>query len=350
MTERANEWKVGAFIASAVALLVATLFWLGVSRFDSETVSRVTYFDESVQGLEVGAPVKIRGVTIGKVTDIMLAPDHRLVEVRAEIEVAAMRSMNVIGQTDVIDETSSSTPSEMRIIVAAQGITGIKFLEADFFPPETPKIELSFDPPPTYVPSAPSTLKSLEDAVRGLGDELPATIREIRLLASTLEGRIAEVDAGGLVESVRALSDDLRRLLDPDREGGIGSEARGLVKDLRGTTRSLDQVLAALGGPDGAVERITASVEQLQSDMGSTMARIDELLAASDLPGASASVSDAAASAGRLADELGVATRDLPGVLQDLRAALRSIDGLVKLLERDPGVLLRGRDGSGTKR
>lgn len=347
MTERANEWKVGAFIAASVTLMVATLFWLGYSRFDRETVPRVTYFDESVQGLEVGAPVKVRGVTIGKVTDIRLAPDHRLVEVHAEISVSAMGSMNVLGQGESIDPEASSIPPEMRIIIASQGITGIKFLEADFFPPGTPQLELSFDPPPIYVPSAPSTLKSIEGALRSLGDELPGAIREIRMLASTLDQQIAAVDAAGLVASVRDLSEDLRRLLDPDREGGIGAEARGLIADLRGTNRSLVEVLSAVGGEAGAVERITASVEALQRDLSSATARIDALLGEADLPGATAAVRDAASSAGELAGDLGIATRDLPGVLQDLRAALRSVDGLVRLLERDPGSLLRGREGGG---
>lgn len=347
MSQRSQEWKVGAFIAGAIVLLVTILFWLGASRFSPEVVQRVTYFDESVQGLEVGAPVKIRGVTIGKVTDIMIAPDHRLVEVRAEIEVDAMRSMNVIDKGDALEADASGTPAELRIIVAAQGITGIKFLEADFFPPGTPTLELSFDPPPTYVPSAPSTLKSLEDAIRGLGEELPSTIKEFRKLASTLERQVAAVDAEGLVASIRELSEELRSALDPSVEGGLGAEARGLVSDLRRTTTSLEALLTAASGEGGAVERITASIESLQADMGAAIGRVDELLTASDVPGTVASVRGAADSAERLASDLGVATRDLPTVMRDLRSALRSIDGLVKLIERDPGVFLRGRGKAG---
>ena len=58
---RSNEWKVGAFVVGGVIAAVATLFWLGAARFNSETIERVTFLDESVQGLEVGAPVKVRG-------------------------------------------------------------------------------------------------------------------------------------------------------------------------------------------------------------------------------------------------------------------------------------------------
>ncbi len=347
---RGQEWKVGAFIVGAVALLIAALFWLGASRFSSDVVERVTYFDESVQGLEVGAPVKFRGVTLGKVTNILIAPDRRLVEVRSEIVVDVMQRMNLIESAAELNPATEDALPELRVIIASQGITGIKFLEADFFPPETPKVELAFTPPSTYVPSAPSTLKSLEDAVRGLGEELPLAIRGIRELAETLESQAASADVAGLTASVTGLSEDLRKALDKDAPGGIASETLALITETRSAVGSLESLLSETGGEGGSMARVTSGIEALQGDVSEALRRIETILVESDLPGTTATVRGAADSASRLAGDFQPTANVMPEVLRDLRSALRAVDSLVSLIERDPGVFLRGRSPSPSPR
>lgn len=347
---RGNEWKVGAFIVGAVALLVASMFWLGASRFSADVVERVTYFDESVQGLEVGAPVKFRGVTLGKVSSILIAPDRKLVEVRSEIVVDVMQRMNLIESASDLAPGELDSPPELRVIIASQGITGIKFLEADFFPASTPKVDLAFTPPPSYVPSAPSTLKSLEDAVRGLGEELPLAIRSIRELAETLESQAAGAGIAGLSASVTSLSQDIRRALDTSVAGGLAGEAVAFLSDTRSAVVSLDRLLTEAGGEDGSMSRVTSGVEALQKDVGDALRRIEGILEESDLPATTATVRSAADSASRLAGDLRPTANVMPEVLRDLRSALRSVDSLISLIERDPGVFLRGRSPSPTPR
>src|SRR5262249_57932091 len=80
-----NQWKLGLFIVVTVAMGIAALFWLAQGRFRRDTFSAVAYFNESVQGLEVGSPLKFRGVPTGVVSDITIAPDRRHVQVTAEV-------------------------------------------------------------------------------------------------------------------------------------------------------------------------------------------------------------------------------------------------------------------------
>ena len=211
---RSNEWKVGAFVVGGVIAAVATLFWLGAARFNSETIERVTFLDESVQGLEVGAPVKVRGVTIGKVTDIRLAKDRRLVEVHASLRVEAMRSLNVLDSDEQADGELPDVPMDLRFTMASQGITGIKFLEADFFPETAPMIHIPFDPPPGFVPATPSTLKSLEDALRGLAEEVPMALSDFRRLTMTVDSKLTAIDAERLSSSISKAAEDLSVTLD----------------------------------------------------------------------------------------------------------------------------------------
>ena len=63
-------FKLGAFILAAIVVLVALLIVIGSGRFDRNRITMETYFNESVQGLDVGSKVKYRGVTIGEVTRI----------------------------------------------------------------------------------------------------------------------------------------------------------------------------------------------------------------------------------------------------------------------------------------
>ena len=335
-----NEWKVGAFIVGGVVFLIATLFWLGASRLNTEVVERTTYFDESVQGLEVGAPIKIRGVTIGRVTDISLAPDRRLVQVEFEASVKELRKVGAIGETE---SAGGAIPSEIRIVIASQGITGVKFLEADFFPPDAPTVALTFDAPDGYVPSAPSTLKSLEDALRGFGEELPPALAEFRKLATTLDEKLLSMDIAGLTGSLTGLTDDLRGVLDGSATTGIGPELHGLVKDLRGTTLGIDDALTTIAGEGGALQTTAANFDVLSQDLRTTLAKVDLLFVGADVAGTLDSVRGAAVSATRFTDGLGPAAQSMPEVVRDLRAMLRRIESLAALIERDPGVLLRGR-------
>src|SRR5262250_1734339 len=90
LTTATNHWKLGLFVVVALLTMVAATFWLGSRAFRRKSVAVVSYFDESVQGLDVGSPVKFRGVTVGTVSDITVAPDHRHVQVTADMYVDAL--------------------------------------------------------------------------------------------------------------------------------------------------------------------------------------------------------------------------------------------------------------------
>src|SRR5699024_10296124 len=81
VASKTNHWKLGLFVVAALAIALATVVALGLRRLNRAADPLVTYFDESVQGLDVGSPVKFRGVTLGNVQSISVAPDHLHVEV-----------------------------------------------------------------------------------------------------------------------------------------------------------------------------------------------------------------------------------------------------------------------------
>ena len=182
----------------------------------------VTYFDESVQGLDVGSPVKFRGVTIGNVQSITIAPDHRHVEVWMRLYTDELARMG-FGPDDKRD------PS-LRPQLAAAGITGVKFVQFDNFPPDRyPEPLLEFAPPSDYyAPAVQSTLKGLEEVVNEVGAKLPRLTDELERHAVRGE-EVAAID-----HRRRDVGQERRQR----REARRGRARRGCDVDQEGDRRS----------------------------------------------------------------------------------------------------------------
>jgi paraquat-inducible protein B len=143
VANKTNHWKLGLFVVVALVIALGAIIALGLRRLNRDGIPMVTYFDESVQGLDVGSPVKFRGVTIGTVQSITIAPDHLHVEVWMRLYTDELARMG-FGPDDKRD------PS-LRPQLAAAGITGVKFVQFDNFPSDRyPEPLLEFAPPSEY--------------------------------------------------------------------------------------------------------------------------------------------------------------------------------------------------------
>lgn len=296
MTTGTNHWKLGLFVVVGIVGILGGLFWIGSHRLNRATLPAVTYFDESVQGLEVGSPVKFRGVRLGTVAGITVAPDHRLVEVHADMYVDTLKKLG-------FGEDASSDafiPENLRFQLASAGITGVQFVQADILDPERyPAPELSFKPPPNYIPSAPSTLKSLEARVMDVLDRLPE------------------------------LSDHATVFMDE------GRETLASIRRLSATLQEDDQPFRKL------LVRLESAAEKVET--AATEAKLGPTT--ESLRSASASVSQAA-------DSVSAAREELLASLVALRQALESARTFTDALDRDPSSLLLGHrvDGDGPPR
>src|SRR5262249_54443781 len=190
----------------------------------------VAYFDESVQGLEVGSPMKFRGVPTGVVSDITIAPDRRHVQVTSEVYWDVIRRLGILTEKPTARSSTPFIAADLRVQLATTGITGVKYLDVDVFDPaHTPLPELPFPTPWNYIPSVPSTLKSLGDALTEVANRLPSienqasglmvegkdSLASIRRLATGLgddDGQFAQLLVG-----VRDAANRVRTALDEAR-------------------------------------------------------------------------------------------------------------------------------------
>lgn len=120
MVSNTTKLWVGIFVLTGTFILLASLLWLSTSHFYQKGNIYAAYFDESIQGLEVGSTVKYRGINIGRVKSIGIAENSRYIEVVMEINkdftlpkntVAQLKSVGITGfiyvECDLIEESGN---------------------------------------------------------------------------------------------------------------------------------------------------------------------------------------------------------------------------------------------------
>jgi paraquat-inducible protein B len=358
-----NRWKLGLFVVSGLLVGFGSLVWLGAARFQQEEIPVVTYFDESVTGLQVGSEAKFRGVVIGKIAGIGIAPDQRHVKVVVNVAKEHMVQLGLDPKVATGDGGGSKTPPalkgwligkggarsgfagpELRAQLVSAGITGLKFVQVDFFDPDKyPAPKLGFETPRNYVPSVPSTFKSLEEGVSEILDNLPVIGKQVETALSRLTRLVEDVDVFVKAIDAKTLSDRTSKLLENMDATLTAIDAPALSK--RGLAL-MDETSATLATARRAVEKLSADdgeVMKLVSRMESAVGVAEKALAEANAGKTAAALREASDSIAALAREVGTLNDEFRVNLIALRETLDAVRALVAMLERDPGALLRGR-------
>ena len=300
MSAPTNHWKLGLFVVVAFCMTAATVVFLGARSLRKETVSYKTYFDESVQGLELGSPVKFRGVTIGSVSGIDVAPDHRHVEVTCEIGVKALHGLG-LAEHKKIGRTKMAITPELRVRLETTGITGVKFLLIDYFDQTThPPPQLPFSTPENYIPSTPSLIKNLEDSVVHALDRLPDVAANIQ---KVLPAALVTLD------NMNVVLQDAHKAISALDTGKLSGRAD-----------------VALVNLNNAIVNFNKLIDTANSDKG-FLAAIQR-------------TADAVGSTAQNANHVGPALEE---ALREVQGAAESVHRLAESLDRDPDMLLKGR-------
>jgi len=343
-----NHWKLGAFVMAGVALGLIALVWLGNAQFDRELRTCRAYFKESVNGLEIGSPVKLRGVTIGSVKSIGFAPDGRAVEVVLDSYSDVMRKLGL--ESAYTDPTRPHAGIEnVYAQLASSGITGGKYILVDFrdtgkeLPPMN---EFDFELGNDVMLTVQSTVESLEQLLVKAAETLPETLDDLSGMAGRARELIDSIDFSSTQASLEEMAATIRdqanaldvATLQRDVEGALEEGRRTLVS-LREVTEFLLERREQIGGmaDDLAAVAHTLDVELGASRLSETTAGLRS--ATDSVIGVADNTNDMTREARRLLDQLN-------GSAEELNETLRALRMLAELLERDPGVLLRGRESS----
>jgi methyl-accepting chemotaxis protein len=310
-----NRWKLGLFIVVGALLVLGSALFLGERSMRTETVDYASYFDESVTGLDLGSPVKFRGVTIGSVSAIDIAPDRRHVEVVYQLGVTVLGQLGLAaGQGQL---TTLPTPPDLRAQLGSSGITGVKYISIDFFELRAnPAPKLPFRARKNYIAAAPSTMKNLEDSVVRAVDEFPRLATELALMLVHANNLMRDIEdqklpsaLAAMVGSVNRTVDLLHSKLQAVEPGQLSSQAQLALAQATQVMTSMQRLIERFDGERG----VLTSVQRASDGMG-----------------------DVANSA----RESGPA---MAATMRDLREAADSVRQLADTLELDSDMLIKGR-------
>jgi len=324
-----TQFSVGLLVIVAFGLIIGFTLFLTGDRLRNRGEQFETYIRESVQGLEVGAPVRFRGVAIGRVTEIGLVSSRyrrpegvsfagafQLVLVRFTVQ------MQLVGEVPSVME---AVDIGLRARLSSQGLTGVGYIELDFTDPERfPMPRIPWTPEAQFVPSIPSNIAQVQDS------------------ATMLLQRLENVDIQGIVANVSALLADARAQL------GQGGDVQVLLSDASQVMRSVRSAVDAADLPAVAVEaRRTVSAAQalitsreLQQAIAQGGAAMTELRqAAARLP---ASINQLEAGLRSARGATLDVQADLVPILRDLRAMTANLRDVTESLRRSPSQTLLG--------
>lgn len=216
MATEAHKFEVGVFVIVSTVVAIAGAIWLGASRFLEKTEPYVTYYSESVQGLDPGSSVKYRGVPAGHVSTISVAPDGELIEVRMDIDANTAKALK--------------RDPNLRATLELSGITGLRYVEIDRRSGDAlyQSPALTFKPPYDVIPSSRSSFKAIQSALEDVYD------------------RLMQLDVGGISISAKTALEAATQLLRDERIDAILSNLKSTTQSTTQLTKNLDAMTSGV--------------------------------------------------------------------------------------------------------
>lgn len=315
MAKQSFKTAVGAFVIGGLALLVAGIVLLGGGRMFRDDVEYVLYFDGSVSGLSIGAPVVFRGVPMGQVTRISLEANPR--DASITIPVSIRLDENSIVRAGAPADMTENFRQEILRRLVQRGlrarlqlqslITGQYRVELDFLP-NTPA-NFRSPMPDREIPTLPSPIDTLQRTVASL---------PLEEMAHTTAGILQKLNA--------ALANDaLERGL--TAFAATFEEAQLLLAGMQDSQKNLAQALSKLN------VAATSAQQDLPQALQSTREAMNN-------------VSSVSLATKALVERNAPVMQELRRLLQESTAAVRSMRAFMEVLERNPEALLRGKQGS----
>lgn len=257
METRASYIVVGAFVLGLVAAAVAITVWIAKVQIHEAPARYVIHFTGDVTGLNVGSPVRYRGVPVGTVTDIRIDP--------ANVE-----------RTRVVVDIGAATPVKEDVVaeIALQGITGIAFIQLTGGSQDAPTLKPRAEPPLPEIRSRPSPLQEILsrlpqilERMAVLGDRLTRLLddRNLTAVSQTLE------NLRRVSEALGAEKGDMRLLLREGREAlatlrGLAEDSRALAAGIRSRIGPLDdQATKTMADLRKVAASLAAAADQIGS-------------------------------------------------------------------------------------
>lgn len=252
MDSKVNFAAVGVFVIGLGAVLVAAILWLAAGgELHKKTDLYQSLSSESVAGLNVNAPVKYRGVDVGKVKDIELVPDNPQ-------------------QVQIVYAIDRGTPIKTDTIatLTTQGLTGIAFVELSGGSPGAPPLEPKVPGEVPLIPTKPSLTARLEEVLTRVMSSVGKTSR-------TIDGVFTDENKKALASSLANIAAVTQTLA--DRRGSIDSGLKNADRTMASAAQvsaKLDQTLARIDKAADSFDRMSADIDKTAGNANQTITAV----------------------------------------------------------------------------
>jgi phospholipid/cholesterol/gamma-HCH transport system substrate-binding protein len=324
MASQRTKFALGLFVTCGFGMIFLAIIWLGMSRYFKNGRYYATYFNESVQGLDVDSPVKYRGVAIGRVERIVVAPDAKLIQVVLKIEPDQKLDDKIVAQLKSV------------------GITGSMFIELDRKTNGAPNLSPSLSFPSEYpiVASKPSNiskmLHSIDDALNQIrGMDLEKISEKVQLTLNSIEQVMADTNVKTISEKIEKSIDRAGHILEDKRWDSImasADEAGQSLNDIMDkTSNSMNHVEKTILRLEGITKQKEQSIKTAIEDFRQSMENANTLLKKGNF----------------LTDKTDDSISQLRGqfliIAQNLERASENLNRLIEIVADQPSQVVFGR-------
>lgn len=329
MKTKLSPAAVGVFVIGALAIgLIALLSFGGLSLF-SKPHRFMVYFDESIHGLDLGSPVKLRGVRVGRVVDLEVHYDEAatksVVVVTCELNRNVITdekgaALKIAGPADIQTMVDHGLRAQLGVLGLA---TGLLFVELDFEnPAEYPAAQFATPPKFVVIPAVPSAISEYQASLSEILADLKKVdfagiSREAKTLLATANKKIGEADVKGLSDRISRAAEALTAFVE-------SPEAKQAFTNLN----------EALVATKAAVAKIDTQVDPVSEELKKTLVNAQTALKTIDAT---------AATTRRFVQRQGDVGDELTTALRQVAEAATALENLVSSLERNPSALLVGK-------
>jgi phospholipid/cholesterol/gamma-HCH transport system substrate-binding protein len=308
MARKTSKFMIGLFVIIGVSIGMIAIIWLGASKYFEKGGTYATYFDESVQGLQKDSTVKYRGVDVGRVEKIRVAPDNALIEVVMKINLKGELQRSHIAQ------------------LKPAGITGIVFIELDRKGPReqdlSPKLSFASEYP--IIASKPSDIKQILSGVQGVLENLN------------------KIDAKGISEGIVSTVANLNGVITKVDNALAEKRLDEIIVEVKNTLVKFQNFATNIEG-----EIQTLNLAKTGAHLESATAKIDKIVNSGEIEAVLKEAKETIGNLNQWVDRLDkrslTVTNDLKVISENLRKASESLDMLIERVYASPSDLLFGQ-------
>ncbi|GJQ60776.1 MAG: MCE family protein [Candidatus Scalindua sp. AMX11] len=271
MSAKANFFKIGIFVISGTIIAIIAIVVLGVGTLFKKKIFFETYIEGSVQGLDVGSPVKMRGVPMGNVEEIAFVKEKYKFDLSSKEDLSygqyVFIKISIEPKMEATEQEQrtflvNSIAKGLRIRLASQGITGAAYLEADFLDPEKyPPMKIEWEPRSYYIPSAPSMITQFTDSLE------------------EILGKFEVINVKGIAEGLEQALGSVKKVFEDNQVAKITEEVAHLLVELRETNKRLGPLLSDASTTMATVQRITTETEKPLTQSLKSLKELPEIFA-----------------------------------------------------------------------